>query len=316
VNGSPAVRSWALYALTIVARGLDLGLAHQARVRSMLQGMTTLLESHFLGAWGVAGSAMGNPHETSMLVALVKLTETMIPMIQSLAPNQALVARFDAVCFGIVDILPHVGEPSDPRVLFEVLQAADLLSTFRPSNTAGFDYTGLATALCRHSLGDPLNTSPGVVSLALKCVSRLIRANPQIVSTERLDTLLLSCLSALIGASTCPRCSIWRGLSVAKRIEDHHNSRRHCAILNAKVLYQACLLDCSILNKPRRAVHWLLVARGLVVSTASSGGPVAKGEPKLGGGGGGGDDEEGGDSEEEEVEEVEDFSASNDYKAM
>jgi hypothetical protein len=43
---------------------------------------------------------------------------------------------------------------------------------------------------------------------------------------------------------------------------------------------------------------------------------VAKGEPKLGGGGGGGDEEEGGDSEEDEVEEVEDFSTSNDYKAM
>lgn len=131
------LRTWALHALSIVARTLDLGLAQQARVRSMLHGMTALLEAHFLGAWTPPSAALGSVLEPAMLVSLLRLTTAMVPMVQALAPNQALVARFEAVCFGVVDIVPRAlqgaDQDTDPRVGLEALHTAELLAALRPA---------------------------------------------------------------------------------------------------------------------------------------------------------------------------------------
>jgi len=259
------LRTWALHALCIVARTLDLGLAQQARVRSMLHGMTSLLEAHFLGAWSSHPSAsLGCVLEPAMMVALLQLTTAMVPMVQALAPNQALVARFEAVCFGVVDIVPWALLPSggasggggssgnstlsnpDPRIVLEALHTAELLAAFRPaaaaasssssSSTRGaiaasadgvpvFNYSGAALGLCKVALDKPLMTSPHVLAAALRCLQGLMRGNPSLVQDdEDLLPSLLAAYDALLGAATCARAHIWRGLSVARRLEVRYDS--------------------------------------------------------------------------------------------
>ena len=246
------LRTWALHALCIVARTLDLGLAQQARVRSMLHGMTSLLEVHFLGTWSSHPNApLGCVLEPAMLVALLQLTTAMVPMVQALAPNQALVARFEAVCFGVVDIVPwallnggSTGAMSnpDPRIMLEALHTAELLAAFRPvaagaasssssTPTKGavaaaadgvpvFNYSGSALDLCKIALGKPLMTSPHVLATALRCLQGLMQSHPSLVQEdEDLLPSLLAAYDALLGAATCARAHIWRGLSVARRLE-------------------------------------------------------------------------------------------------
>jgi hypothetical protein len=84
-----------------------------------------------------------------MLVSLLRLTTAMVPMVQALAPNQALVARFDAVCFGVVDIVPWaLGELApDPRLALEALHTAELLAALRPAQRPEVGYANDAVPL-------------------------------------------------------------------------------------------------------------------------------------------------------------------------
>ena len=140
------LRTWALHALTIVAQTLSLRVSDQARVRSTLSHMTALLETHFLSPWSSPGP-VGSLHEPALLVALVRLANAMIPIVQSLEPtsSSALALRFFALCFGIVDILPRGCR--DARVTNEVLQTAELLSVLCPDGR----YTHTHTHTFHHS---------------------------------------------------------------------------------------------------------------------------------------------------------------------
>ena len=161
------LRTWALHALTIVARTLSLRVSDQARVRSTLSHMTALLETHFLSPWSSPGP-VGSLHEPALLVSLVRLANAMIPIVQTvLDPGQALVSRFFAICFGIVDILPR--GYCDSRVTKEVLHTAELLAGLPLLSHSEEERAAYQTALLRmvvDLLRSPLAASPACTAAA------------------------------------------------------------------------------------------------------------------------------------------------------